>query len=96
MGNSIFLEPPGQPPVMFVSDLASYAIHFSRSSWVTAYDVEPLETIRTKGLKLEWSLYPNCVRLFAEGRLQTVRMTYPLKNGTTRERTVVKITPRED
>jgi len=65
-----------------------------------AYEItadDTIETIRAKGLKLEWSLYPDCVRLFAEGRLQTVRMTYPLKNGKTYERTVVKITlpPKE-
>jgi phosphoribosylglycinamide formyltransferase-1 len=61
-----------------------------------AYEItadDTIETMRAKGLKLEWSLYPDCVRLFAEGRLQTVRMTYPLKTGKTYERTVVKITP---
>jgi phosphoribosylglycinamide formyltransferase-1 len=64
-----------------------------------AYEItadDTIETMRAKGLKLEWSLYPECVRLFAEGRLQTVRMTYPLKNGKTCERTVVKITPPKD
>jgi phosphoribosylglycinamide formyltransferase-1 len=65
-----------------------------------AYEItadDTIETIRAKGLKLEWSLYSNCVRLFAEGLLQTVRMTHPLKNGRTYERTVVKITlpPKE-
>ena len=61
-----------------------------------AYEItadDTIETIRAKGLKLEWALYPDCVRLFAEGRLQTVRMTYPLKSGKTYEGTVVKITP---
>ncbi len=61
-----------------------------------AYEInadDTIDIIRAKGLKLEWSLYPECVRLFAEGRLQTVRRTYPLKNGKTYDRTVVKITP---
>jgi len=64
-----------------------------------AYEItadDTIETIRAKGLKLEWSLYPDCVRLFAEGRLQTIRMTYPLKNGKTYARTVVKRTPSSE
>jgi phosphoribosylglycinamide formyltransferase-1 len=44
-------------------------------------------------LKLEWALYPECVKLFAQGRLKTVRMSYPLKNGKKMERTVVRILP---
>ena len=61
-----------------------------------AYEIQQndtIDTIRAKGLKLEWSLYTACVRLFAEERLKTVRMTYRLKDGKTIERTVVKILP---
>jgi phosphoribosylglycinamide formyltransferase-1 len=61
-----------------------------------AYEIredDTIATIRQKGLKLEWALYPECVRLFAEGRLETVQMSYTLKNGKTYERTVVKILP---
>ncbi|MBL7181182.1 MAG: phosphoribosylglycinamide formyltransferase [Desulfobacterales bacterium] len=61
-----------------------------------AYEIrqnDTIDSIRAKGLKLEWSLYAECVRLFAEGRLKTMRMTYKLKNGKTYERTVVKILP---
>jgi len=54
---------------------------------------DTLETIRAKGLKLEWFLYTECVRLFAEGRLKTVQASHSLKNGTTIARTVVKILP---
>ena len=64
-----------------------------------AYEItadDTIATTRAKGLKLEWSLYPDCVRLFAEGRLQTVRMSYPLKSGKTYEQTVVKITPLQE
>ena len=60
-----------------------------------AYEIaenDTIDTIREKGLKLEWELYTECVRLFAEDRLKTVRMSYTLKNGKTIERTVVKIT----
>jgi phosphoribosylglycinamide formyltransferase 1 len=37
-----------------------------------AYSIEPhdtLETIKAKGLALEWELYPERIQLFAEGRL---------------------------
>jgi phosphoribosylglycinamide formyltransferase-1 len=37
-----------------------------------AYAIEPgddLESIKEKGLALEWKLYPECIQLFAEGRL---------------------------
>lgn len=64
-----------------------------------AYEItadDTIETMRAKGLKLEWSLYPDCVRLFAEGRLKTVRLSHTLKSGKTYERTVVKITPRPE
>ena len=44
---------------------------------------DTLESIKEKGLKLEWELYPECVDLFARGRLKTVRMSYDLKNFVT-------------
>jgi phosphoribosylglycinamide formyltransferase-1 len=61
-----------------------------------AYEIQEddtIDTIRKRGLELEWSLYTTCVRLFAEGRLQTVRRSYTLKNGRTYERTIVTILP---
>lgn len=61
-----------------------------------AYEIsedDTIDTIREKGLKLEWSLYTECIRLFAEGLLETVRMSYTLKNGKKIQRTVVKVLP---
>jgi phosphoribosylglycinamide formyltransferase-1 len=52
---------------------------------------DTLESVREKGLALEWQLYPACIQLFAEGRLKTVRMTYPQPQGRTLQRTVVQI-----
>ena len=54
---------------------------------------DTLDSVRKKGLKLEWALYPECVKLFAEGRLKTVRKTHVLKNGKKMHRTVVNILP---
>lgn len=54
---------------------------------------DTLESIKAKGLELEWQLYPECIQLFAEGRLKTVKMTYKM-NGDTLQRTVVKISSK--
>ena len=59
-----------------------------------AYEIledDTLDSIKAKGLELEWALYPECVKMFAEGRLKIVRMSYQLKSGKKMQRTVVKI-----
>ena len=52
---------------------------------------DTLDSIKRKGLELEWQLYPECIQLFAEDRLQTVVMTHTLDNGEVIQRRVVKI-----
>jgi phosphoribosylglycinamide formyltransferase-1 len=52
---------------------------------------DTLDTIKKKGLALEWELYPECINLFAESRLKIVKVPYILKNGEERQRTAVKI-----
>ena len=52
---------------------------------------DTLDSIKEKGLKLEWELYPECVQLFAQDRLKTVKMSHTLQNGKIYQRTVVKI-----
>jgi phosphoribosylglycinamide formyltransferase-1 len=54
---------------------------------------DTLDSIRKKGLKLEWELYPECIRMFAEDRLKTVKKTFTLDNGQKIRRTIVKILP---
>ena len=54
-------------------------------------DHDDLDTVRKKGLELEWALYPECIQLFAEGRLQVVNMTHTLNNGRIVQKNVVKI-----
>jgi len=59
-----------------------------------AFQIEPddtIDSIKKKGLALEWELYPECIRLFAQKRLRTFRMTYTLDNGEKIRRTVVQI-----
>lgn len=41
---------------MFISDMATYAIHMARTAWLTAFDVEPLENIATKQRWQRWAL----------------------------------------
>jgi len=55
---------------------------------------DTMDSIKKKGLILEWELYPECIQLFAQGRLRTVKMSYKLANGKEVERTVVKILPQ--
>lgn len=41
---------------LYVSDMATYAIHMARTAWMTSFDVEPLENIRTKQRWQRWAL----------------------------------------
>lgn len=41
---------------LYVSDMATFAIHMARSAWLTAFDVEPLENITTKAAWQRWAL----------------------------------------
>ncbi|MGD2026714.1 MAG: MBL fold metallo-hydrolase [Anaerolineales bacterium] len=61
---SILLEDGENPPVFFVSDLSSYSVHFAKTAWVTAYDVEPLETISTKSRWQQWALETEALLVF--------------------------------
>lgn len=56
---------------------------------IEAFDT--LESVREKGLALEWELYPECIQLFAENRLAVVMETHADGRGVHRRRAVVKI-----
>ena len=55
---------------------------------------DSLETVRAKGLALEWELYPTCIQLFARGRLKLVRRPSPGPPTGAARRTVVEIRPQ--
>ena len=55
---------------------------------------DSLNTVRKKGLELEWQLYPECIQLFAEERLHVVKMTHWIGNGRIVQSKVVKIAAR--
>jgi phosphoribosylglycinamide formyltransferase-1 len=52
---------------------------------------DTLESVRRKGLELEWQLYPESIQLFAEDRLRVVERNYRLEDGRTYRRAVVEI-----
>lgn len=54
----------GDEHLLFVCDLASYAIHFEKLGWMTAYDIEPIVTLETKRLWQQWALETNAVLVF--------------------------------
>ncbi|MBW1892704.1 MAG: phosphoribosylglycinamide formyltransferase [Deltaproteobacteria bacterium] len=59
-----------------------------------AFDItkeDTLDTIKEKGLKLEWELYPECIRLFSEGRLKILKKIHTLESGKQYKRTVADI-----
>jgi len=56
---------------------------------------DDLDTVRKKGLSLEWQLYPKCIQYLAEGRLRVVERIYRLKNGSTIKRKIVDILPKK-
>lgn len=63
-GLQVVIVEAGDRPLLYVNDLASFAVHFERKAWVTSYDVEPLETIRTKGYWQNWALENNALLIF--------------------------------
>jgi phosphoribosylglycinamide formyltransferase-1 len=52
---------------------------------------DTLDTVKKKGLELEWELYPECIQLFAENKLKIVEVSYAPKSGKEKKRIVVKI-----
>ncbi|MBF0100769.1 MAG: phosphoribosylglycinamide formyltransferase [Desulfobacterales bacterium] len=39
-------------------------------------ETDTLDSVKTKGLQLEWELYAECIRLFSENRIQLVQKTH--------------------
>jgi glyoxylase-like metal-dependent hydrolase (beta-lactamase superfamily II) len=63
---------------LYLADMATYAAHFERLGWLTAYDVEPLENIETKRRWQKWALERDALLIFEHdahvplGRLKEV------------------------
>ena len=55
------------------------------------HEDDTLERIKERGIKLEWELYPECIRWFAENRLQVIKRSHSSVDGKKTVKTVVKI-----
>jgi glyoxylase-like metal-dependent hydrolase (beta-lactamase superfamily II) len=60
---SIRFESQGQH-ALFVADMASYAVHFEKLGWMTAYDVEPLQTLESKRHWQQWAMETDALLIF--------------------------------
>lgn len=54
----------GGAAALFMADMATLHYHFERLAWVTAYDVEPLESIETKRIWQQWAVNANALLIF--------------------------------
>lgn len=80
---SVRIESNGEHAA-FLCDLATYAVHFERLGWMTAYDVEPLVTLETKRIWQQWALENDALLIFPHdtkrpiGRLRTGEKGVPI------------------
>ncbi len=78
---SVRLESAGEHG-LFVCDLATYAVHFERLGWMTAYDVEPLVTLETKRRWQQWALEHAALLIFPHDPLvPAARLVQPGEGG---------------
>ena len=63
-GHQVVILEGGERPLLYPADLATFTVHLERRAWVTAYDVEPLETIRTKAHWQAWALETRAILIF--------------------------------
>jgi glyoxylase-like metal-dependent hydrolase (beta-lactamase superfamily II) len=60
---SVALMSEGQT-ALFLCDVSTYAVHFERIGWMTAYDVEPLKTLETKRRLRAWAMERDALLIF--------------------------------
>jgi len=54
---------------------------------------DTIDSIRKKGLELEWELYTDCIEMYAQSRLKPVKRTFTLAGGKKIQRRIVEILP---
>ncbi len=59
----VILESAGQKALV-LGDLASWPIQIERLAWISAYDVEPLETLETRRRLAEWAVEEQVLLVF--------------------------------
>lgn len=77
---SVVIESDGQYAI-FLSDLASMAVHFERLAWMTSYDLEPLVTLETKRHWQQWALDHDALLIFPHEPKRIAGRLTQLENG---------------
>jgi glyoxylase-like metal-dependent hydrolase (beta-lactamase superfamily II) len=70
-GHQCILLEGDDAPALYVADLATFAVHMERAGWVTAYDVEPLENIRSKQKWQKWAIENEATLIFEHDTTMT-------------------------
>jgi glyoxylase-like metal-dependent hydrolase (beta-lactamase superfamily II) len=60
---SVVIESGGETAI-YLGDLASWMVQMERLAWISAFDVEPLETIETKRRIRDWALEKEALLFF--------------------------------
>jgi glyoxylase-like metal-dependent hydrolase (beta-lactamase superfamily II) len=92
---SIAFESEGQS-ALFVCDLASYAVHFEKLAWMTAYDVEPLHTLESKRRMQAWALERDATLFFVHDPFRPVGKLHPQGSGYVVEKVDVEVIGLEE
>lgn len=66
----------------FLCDMATYAVHFERLGWMTAYDVEPLITLETKRSWQQWALENKAIVIFPHDATRPLGRLTQSEGGT--------------
>ncbi len=66
-------------PLVFVADMATFAIHMERTAWVAAYDINPLESIITKTYWQNWAIENEALFIFQHDTI--TRQGILVRNG---------------
>ncbi len=77
---SVILESGGEH-AMFVCDMASFAVHFERLGWMTAYDIEPMVTLESKRKWQQWALETNALLFFPHDVVRPVGRYVAVEGG---------------
>lgn len=60
---SVIIESRGERAI-FLADLAGRVIYMERIAWIPAYDLEPLESLKTKRFIRDWAVHHNALLIF--------------------------------
>ena len=80
---SVVIQSKGEA-ALYTGDLSTLAVHFERLAWVTAYDLEPLETIESKRRWQRWALERDALLIFPHDTRMPMARLQEDSNGKTR------------